>query len=236
MSSVRDRYAALAHSQKVPRMVPAYTLYVNRRLGRALAAACPNWVTPNGLTLLGSAVSYGALCLLWVIPVGSRTLLSVGILLVLAFALDSADGQLARLRRSWSVFGGWLDHVLDAGRTCLIHISVAAFFVRSDQSFGTLVVSAVFLVSAILPYTGMLIVDAARDKGTMSKPNMRATPVRSWVLLPTDYGILCALFLLTPWPRLFTAGYALLAVGSAIYCVAYMIKKVRELRDPEEGA
>lgn len=229
LSTIHEKYHQLGLAQKTPKGVPAYTLYVNRRVGRMIAAASPDWVTPNGLTLASAALSYGALLLVWQLPPHGIGLYFVGLLLVLAFFIDSADGQLSRLRGGGSQLGGWLDHTLDAGRLVFLHITVAAYMFKTGLTLEKLAWCAVFLVSAVLIYIGGLLV----EKGVSPVQNkaFRSSNVllRSLFLLPVDFGLICVLFLLLPWPELFITGYTILAVLHAAYCALYLTKWVREL-------
>src|SRR5829696_6747744 len=78
---------------------PAYSRFVNRRIGRYLAAAAfelrltPNQVTAfSALCSLAGIVAIATVRPSWWLGVG------VALALALGYALDSADGQLARLR------------------------------------------------------------------------------------------------------------------------------------------
>lgn len=230
MSEFRSRYERLSTAQKVPKGVPAYTLYVNRPIGRMIAAASPPWVTPNGLTLTGTLFSYSALVLVWLLPVDRPVMSLVGLLLIIAFFVDSADGQLARLRGGGSSFGGWLDHVLDAGRSAFLHMTVAAYFYRTGLTLEKLAVCTLFLISVVLIYTGGLLIENVQTRKQSDSVRAGDVLARSLLLLPVDFGILCALFLFLPWPAMFTAGYAVLAVFNVIYGVLYMRKWTKELR------
>ena len=233
MSGIREKYLSLSNAQKVPRGVPAYTLWVNRRAGRWVAAAAPRWVTPNGITLVGAALTYGALIGLWVVPIGVGWGSLIGVLLILGFILDSADGQLSRLRGGGTPLGEWLDHVLDAGRIALLHISVAAYMIRAGWPLESLAWAALFLVTATLVYGGGLLVEMVRScgaAGSRSTAMTRAVAVRAFILLPVDYGVTCVVFLLVPLVSIFLWSYVVLAVLSVLLCVVYMAKWVRELR------
>lgn len=230
-TSFKDRYSSLKQSQKPARGVPAYTLYVNRPVGRLIAALCPVMISANGLTVMSSFVSALALLMLWLVAPGSPFLSLAGILLIFGYFLDSADGQLARLRNTRSFFGDWLDHVLDSGRMVFVHITVVAFIYRTDPSLIKFSICAIYLVSAMLIYVGGLL--AGRDPALIRESALYSTPlafVRSLALLPVDYGLLCVLFLFLPWTSSFVNGYFVLASFSALYAVIYLAKWTRELR------
>ena len=86
-----------------------YTVYVNRKLGSMIANACPKSITPDSLTLL-SFIVFLVACYLLVVS-SDIVLSSLAVFLfLLQYALDSADGMLARLRNQSSKIGEWLDH------------------------------------------------------------------------------------------------------------------------------
>lgn len=234
--TIGERYRTLSRAQKVPKGVPAYTLLVNRPAGRLLAAASPAWVTPNGLTLFGAALSYAALIALWFFQPPAWILYAVWIALVISYIVDSADGQLSRLRRGGSAYGEWLDHVVDAGRVALLHISVAAYFIASDLGTAGLAWPALYLVAATLIYSGGLLVDKVRPRPATApvsggaEPAARASRLRAFLMLPVDYGVLCLAFVFLPWVDVFFVVYAVLAAVNALFCVAYLIKWARELK------
>ncbi|MEE3703953.1 hypothetical protein V2H43_11125, partial [Pasteurella multocida] len=103
----QDVHRRLASAQKGhARGAPAYSVYVNRRLGRVLAAAAFGWGwTPNRVTAVSAAHSFAALVLLLALPPAWWTGVLVAGLLVLGYAWDSADGQVARLRGGGSLAG-----------------------------------------------------------------------------------------------------------------------------------
>ena len=112
---VVDAYRQLARAQKGhARGAPAYSVYVNRRLGRVLAAvAFRLGLTPNQVSIISAVHSFAAIALIAFAPVTVPLGLLIALLLVLGYAWDSADGQVARLRGGGSPQGEWLDHFID---------------------------------------------------------------------------------------------------------------------------
>jgi phosphatidylglycerophosphate synthase len=47
----------------------------------------------------------------------------ITVVLVLGYALDAADGQLARLRGGGSSLGEWLDHMIDSAKVVGPHLA-----------------------------------------------------------------------------------------------------------------
>jgi phosphatidylglycerophosphate synthase len=80
------------------------------------------WVTPNRLTIaaliLGCAAAAG-------FATATRTGLIVGaVLFHLSFVLDCMDGKVARLNGNGSIFGAWLDYILDRVRVLVCTIAL----------------------------------------------------------------------------------------------------------------
>jgi phosphatidylglycerophosphate synthase len=238
----RVRFDSLRQAQKKRRGVPLYTLYVNRPAGRVIAAASPAWMTPNGLTAIGGVLTYGALIALMFFVDGGPASALVGVALVLGFFFDSADGQLARLRSAGSVSGEWLDHVLDSGRIVLLHIATLWFFVRTealDETFAVLVCTAFALAATLVFFAGTLFekLDALHGEKPASPASATASAsastrstVRSALMLPVDYGVTCAMFLLLPWSVVFVPVYVVLAVIKVLSTSAFLAKWYLALR------
>lgn len=111
---VVDAYHRLARAQKGhARGAPAYSVYVNRRIGRVLAAVAYRiGLTPNQVSIISAVHSFVAIGLIAFGSVNVPMGLLIALLLVLGYAWDSADGQVARLRGGGSPQGEWLDHLL----------------------------------------------------------------------------------------------------------------------------
>jgi phosphatidylglycerophosphate synthase len=237
----RGRFNSLRQAQKKRRGVPLYTLYVNRPAGRIIAAASPAWMTPNGLTAIGGVLTYGALIALMFFVDGGPASALVGVALVLGFFFDSADGQLARLRSAGSVSGEWLDHVLDSGRIVLLHIATLWFFVRTeamDETLAVLVCTAFALAATLVFFAGTLFEKHDALHGEKKASTSASAPaaaslqstVRSALMLPVDYGVTCAMFLLLPWPAVFVPVYVVLAVVKVLSTSAFLAKWYLALR------
>lgn len=221
VGSFSQRFTTLKSAQKRSKGVPIYTLYFNRPVGRFIAAASPKSVTPNMLTAVGGVLTYLAIFLLMFFAGGTGAWAVVGLLLIIGFFFDSADGQLARLRKSSSLSGEWLDHVLDSGRIAFIHMATLWFLIRNDVANATIAVAvcAVFGVAAVAVFYGgtlyeKLVPPAAKDQesAVVDTAGKRRMLLRSALMIPVDYGILCWIFILVPWPVLFFAFYVLLGL------------------------
>lgn len=86
--------------------------YTNRYLANLLVRKiAPTNIRPNQITYFSLLLGFLSSCLIvWGKPVA---ILFAALILFLSLVLDSADGQLARLRKQSSNFGNWLDKVTD---------------------------------------------------------------------------------------------------------------------------
>ncbi len=156
----------------------------------------------------------------------------ISFLLLLGFALDSADGQLARVRGVGSPAGEWLDHVVDVARMGTLHAAVAVSLFRFGEvgSASWLLVPMAFgIVSVTYFFASML-----RDQlGARPVPGSGAaavgSPLRSLVLLPMDFGLLCLTFVALPWTGAFLAAYGGLFVVASAFAVQSSVKAYRAL-------
>lgn len=230
-----ESYRQLAFAQKGhARGAPAYSVYVNRRLGRALAAGAHGvGLTPNQVSVVSAAHSFVAIGLIALAPIGPLTGVVIALLLVLGYAWDSADGQVARLRGGGSAQGEWLDHFIDALKISSLHIAVLVGLYRvlpSEQAW-MLVVPLVFAVVASTTFTAMLLNDLLKGKHAMASTHERGggTLLRSLLVVPTDFGLVCIVFVLWGWTSAFLIGYGLLMVASAGFLALAAIKWFRDM-------
>lgn len=242
----RESLHALKSRQKSGKGAPAYSRFVNRRLGRYLAAAAYQaGLTPNAVTVLSGLCSFAAIALLAWLPPSVPLAIAVTVGLVLGYALDSADGQLARLRGGGSRTGEWLDHMVDATKIPSLHLAVLICLFRSDAlpNQAWLLIPVGFTVVAAVSFFAMILNDQLRrasglrsEQDATTDPDRSASIVRSLLVIPTDYGVLCLIFLLLFLPVTFFAAYAVLFAGSAGYLLLAGVKWFRDMRDLDRTA
>jgi phosphatidylglycerophosphate synthase len=239
----RQSHAALGTSQKTSKGVSFYSKLVNRPLGRIFAAAAfAAGLSPNMVTAVsGLATGLGLAVLVLVHPsIGSGIVVSL--LLAVGFALDSADGQVARLTATSSAAGEWLDHTLDAAKMVLLHAAVLVGWYRFlDLSDAWLLVPLGYQAVSVVTFSGGTLVAllkraAARSAGAAVVPLVqqdvggeRHSVVRALLLIPGDFGILCLLFALWGWVDVFRYGYLVMLVLNAGLLAALLVKWFREL-------
>lgn len=233
MSGFRSAVQMLSTAQKSSRGVSLYSRWINRPLGRVFAAVAHQLgLTPNAVTAVSAATTGAALLLLimvrpepWLGPL-------VAALLVAGFALDSADGQLARLSGQSSQVGEWLDHVVDSAKMVCVHgaVLIAGYRFWSVPD-GWLLVPLVFQAVAVVMFSGLVLVDLIpRARGNVAGRRGGRRPLaRAVMLLPADYGVLAVSFVLWSSPPVFLGWYGLLALANLVILVGMLVRWYRQL-------
>ena len=231
---VVDAYRQLARAQKGhARGAPAYSVYVNRRLGRVLAAvAFRLGLTPNQVSIISAVHSFAAIGLIAFAPVTVPLGLLIALLLVLGYAWDSADGQVARLRGGGSPQGEWLDHFIDTLKIASLHLAVLVGLYRVlPETPSLLLIPIVFSIVATTTFSGMLLNDLLKGKHAVASTHERGggTLRLSLVLLPTDFGLVCLVFVLWGWTPVFLVAYSALCAAAVLFLVLAAVKWFREI-------
>lgn len=231
---VVDAYHRLARAQKGhARGAPAYSVYVNRRIGRMLAAiAYRIGLTPNQVSIISAVHSFIAIGLIAFGPVNVPMGVLIAVLLVLGYAWDSADGQVARLRGGGSPQGEWLDHFIDTIKIASLHLAVLIGLYRVlPEASLLLLIPIVFSIVATTTFSGMLLNDLLKGKHAVASTHERGggTLVRSLILLPTDFGLVCLVFVLWGWTPAFLIGYGALCAAAVLFLALAAVKWFREI-------
>ncbi len=227
--------ARLASAQKgASRTAPAYSRFVNRKLGRLLAAwAYRAGLTPNAVTGISATFTAVAILLLLVLPPSLPLGLAVAGALVLGYAFDSADGQVARLRGGGTPAGEWLDHIVDAIKTTALPIAVVVCLQRTDLPRAWLAVPLVYAVVASATFFGMILTEQLRRQNGHAGITAASGGIKDLItgllVLPMEYGVLCISFVLLGAPGLFLALFSLLTVGSFLFLCLALRKWFREI-------
>lgn len=212
--------------------VPAYTRWVNRRAARYLCAAAERMgATPAAVSVMSILVTFSGLTaflLLHRFPLLAGGLAAV--LLALGYALDSADGQLARLQKTSSLQGEWLDHTLDAIRMPAVHMSIAAGFLLQGAPMLA-IIAAAYSVIASASFLSQNLGGLLRDQAQAQRVEVRRH--QSWLLLPADPGVLCWAFVLWAVLPLFGLVYLALFATNVLH---FLLSARRRWRELGEGA
>lgn len=232
--SLREIIDALGAAAKTPRGVSVYSVRVNRVGGRWIAAvAYKIGMTPNQVTVLSGLVSaagiLGLAALHPSVPLG----VACSLALVLGFMLDSADGQVARLRRMSSPAGEWLDHCVDAACKLGLHAAVLVAWLRLDYADSRLLLPLAFQFVAVLFFFGGTLAGVLRHRaaelpGATAVPSLRdrVAPV---VLLPVDHGVVALMFMTWGWQGAFTGVYTASLALHVLYSLVFARHWFQEL-------
>ncbi|MFH0241124.1 CDP-alcohol phosphatidyltransferase family protein [Streptomyces sp. HK10] len=241
MSRFRYAVGELATAQKSAKGVSLYSRYVNRPAGRLLAAAAYGArMSPNQVTAVSAVFTFTGVALIALLPPSHGLALGVFAALVTGFALDSADGQLARLTRRGSPAGEWLDHVVDCAKMLALHTAVLVCFHRhfgfSDPVY--LLIPLAFQFATVTVFFGGVLTEQLKRNAAGTGARVPAAPppapsaLRSVALLPVDYGLLCAVFLFLGSRELFLVLYCSLLAAHLLFLPAFLAKWYRELSVP----
>lgn len=232
-----DALRELGSAQKSPVGVPAYTRFINRPLGRvAAAAAFRLGLTPNLVTAASGALSLASMVLLTLTEPSWVLGLIVAAGLAAGSALDSADGQLARLRGGGSQAGEWLDHVVDAARLPALHLAVLIALLRFSDgiSLAILLIPMGYLIISVVRFFALMLAEQMRIKAsvTSSKSFAGDSLMKSVALLPLDYGTLCLIFAIWGHQPLFLVVYGALFIVNAALLAVTLRRRYLELAPP----
>ena len=228
---------SLAAAQKAAAPgAPAYSLFVNRRAGRYLAAACHRLgMTPNMVSAVSAAFTFTGILTLALAAPSWGTAVLVWFCLALGYAFDSADGQVARLRGGGSLAGEWLDHFLDSIKLSTLHLAVAVgafrFFDLPDARW--ILVPLGFTVVSNVSFFAMILNDQLKAGHALKTGTRAAKRTGSWrrslLLLPTDYGFLCLVFLLIALPGVFMVVYTAMFALNLAHLALAAVKWFRDM-------
>lgn len=230
----RPRIAAtmadLRAAGKPSHSAPLYSRLINRPLGRFFAAlAFRLGLTPNQVTAISGLVTFIGIVLVAVLRPGPLLGVAVAVLLVLGYALDSSDGQLARLRGGGSLTGEWLDHMIDCAKNAAVHLAVLISFYRFARPlhWWILAIPAAFQLVVTVMFFGTVLTDQLRRTRGLTSPGEPARPgsfVRSLAVAPADYGLLCLGFVCFGYRPVFLGVYLFLLAGSASYLAVGLVR------------
>jgi len=234
--TIRENLRALAGAQKgAARSAPAYSRFVNRQIGRAFAAvALRLGLAPNQVTALSALATFAGIALVALVPPSVGVAIAVAVLLVVGYALDSADGQVARVTRTGSAAGEWLDHMVDATKISTMPLAVAIGIYRFTDlpRVWLLVPLANAVIGAVLFFGMILTEQMRRQHGVASTAAPGAAgSLRSLLVLPTDYGVLCLAFLLWGSPPVFVVVYAVITAATGGFLALAARKWFGEIED-----
>jgi len=107
-------------------------------------------ITPDQVTLLGFLVN----CIVaYFIALGRSGYLMAGILIWVAGFFDALDGSVARITGRVTVFGNFLDSVIDRYSDCVIYLGILARFLKSGEMSYVILSAVAMIGSFAVSYT-----------------------------------------------------------------------------------
>ncbi len=242
-ATVGEALRALKASQKTSKGAPAYSRFINRKLGRLFAAlGFRAGLTPNQITGISAMFTFSGIAVIALVePSGFQSAIVVA-LLVIGYALDAADGQLARLRGGGSTGGEWLDHTVDSIKLATLHSVVLISWYRfGDYSDAQLLVPLAFQAATSVLFFSMILTDhLRRARRGITRMILQgegtSSVLYSLAVAPTDYGVLLLSFALLWWQDGFFVVYAALAALTIAFLALALVKWYREISKPIEPA
>ena len=234
---ISESVRALSAAQKSNAGAPLYSRVINRPVGRVLAAVAHRvGLTPDQVTLLSACCTYLGIVLIALWRPSAAAAVTTSLLLMLGYALDSADGQLARLRHGGSRAGEWLDHVADVIKLSTIHaaIAISLFRFSLDGLAGPAVLLVPLAFGAVqnIHFFSYILTYQLRYHGGTPLASGEGRPGLTKAVLsaPTDYGLMCFVLMLRFAPVVFVWVYGLMLVGYALYVALALPRWYLELR------
>ncbi|MEX0884944.1 MAG: CDP-alcohol phosphatidyltransferase family protein [Phycisphaeraceae bacterium] len=214
---------------------PLYTYYINRSV--AIPFTFMFWrlgLAPNHVSIISSLVTHAGLALLVLAPMSLPLVVGVWALLALGFALDSCDGQLARVSGQRSQFGAWLDHSLDMVKMLTVQMVLGYVILRESVAADLAlwpVLLAIFINLLVRPaHFFNTETRALFLPGVKTQANTEKSAARLFISTLADYGLFILIVLLLPWPAMFTAVYLIAGVFFALIYLAYAVRLGRQLK------
>lgn len=234
----RETLSLLGAAQKPGSGVPAYTRWVNRKVARYFAAGAVKFgITPNGVTAISAILSFMGILLLLFVEPSFLSALGIAVFFALGYALDSADGQVARVTGMSSPAGEWLDHVVDAIRTPVQHLAVLVGFIRFQDhwpmnGWPLWWLPMAFAVLTVGYFMSQILAEQLRNNRKTAAPPAGG-PLRSFINLHMDAGTFCWIFIFWGWGWGFVVVYGLLFLAFLLTTAMSMRRKYLSLNTPQ---
>lgn len=149
-------------------------------------------LNPNLITLFG--FFFGILSSVFIVL---GELFIAGILLLISGFFDLLDGALARTSRRVTVFGGFLDSVLDRYTDLLVLVGLGVHFVLTKEMIGVIMVLISIVGVAIIPYAKAraLAEGINCNAGLLERPERAILLILGLILDYTLYSVAILAFL-----------------------------------------
>jgi hypothetical protein len=143
------------------------------------------------------------------------------------------------LRGGGTPAGEWLDHVIDCAKIASLHLAVLiAGFRFFDLPTGWLLVPLGYSAVATVMFFAMTLNDQLRrnhrPNGQQTSVAARPSTLRSVLVIPTDYGLFCLVFLVWGLREVYAVIYGLLFIANAAFLALALPKWFRDMRALED--
>lgn len=226
---------ALKSAQKPSAGTGLYSRLVNRPVGRVLGAvAMAIGLSPNGISLVSAAFSFAGIALIAFAAPSVGVAIGITALLVFGYALDSSDGQVARVTGRGSLLGEWLDHMIDATKLISLHAAVCwSALHHADPALAWAAVALLYGIVLSVLFFGMILTDQLRRAAGVPKQaaaSRSSDLLRALLVLPLDYGVLSLVFILFGAPSVFYPVYGILCAANLLLLGVAVSGWVKQLR------
>jgi phosphatidylglycerophosphate synthase len=191
-------------------------------------------LTPNAVTGISAIFTFAGIAVVAIAPRGWAMGVLAAVLLVVGYALDSADGQLARLRGGGSLSGEWLDHMVDCLKLATIHLAVLIGFARTPGlDRGWCLLPLCFSAVASVKFFGKILNDQLRRLQRPAGGTRELSQVGWGKLLlaaPSDYGVLAVSFVLWGSVPGFMVVYGVMFAANAAFLLTGVVRWYAEMK------
>ncbi|MCH7789124.1 MAG: CDP-alcohol phosphatidyltransferase family protein [Acidobacteria bacterium] len=193
--------------------------------------------------MTSAACSAAGIALIATVDPSALSALVVVGLLILGYGLDSADGQLARLRGGGSPGGEWLDHTVDAAKIVTLHLAILISLYRFGDltSDVWLLVPIGFAATSTVLFFSWILRDYMLSNTSIStnrrSDGERFSVANSLMRTAEDYGVLMLVLLTLPVTKLFVGLYTVLFAWSVMMVVVSLPRRFHAIESSgREGA
>ena len=213
-----------------------YTAKINRPLARYVAAASASvGISADAVTLISFGLHLVGVLLIATSGMGMAAAVGAYLLLAVAYVLDSADGQAARLTNTASRAGEWLDHTVDIVKLVTFHAAIgyhllgpqgASFSVQS-----TFIVVAVAITSQASLFLGQTLYNhMSKSAPPASRAKSDGGSLSRLALFPLDWGITVMIVLIIPAREPFAVLYPVFTLWLLLATLAKSVRYYSLLR------
>lgn len=205
------------------------TKHISQRLGSVIAYwACRVGISANKVTLLGLMFMISASLCLGQYPQGPAYAYVALVLYQIGFALDCADGQIARATHTTSEFGAWLDNACDYVRYITMLLALGAVLLSSGLSLVLITVALFLLGSGLIVNLHTVYTLKGGHYRSHGLSGFRGS-LKYWARSVSDTPfVLLLICLLAPLPLVMSVYIAIIGLVNLVQAVALGLLRIRK--------